>query len=286
MSNSISSNRFYFSSGTSSLIKNHVGSTFVIKYGGSVMKDLSVESNIIDDISLLSSLGIKIILVHGGGHIIDKWLERLNISPSFHNGVRVTDSETIEIVEMVLSGQVNKRLVSLFNNNGVYAVGLSGKDASLITASPLHKISENFTGMVDSVNPNVLKSLLSGGFLPVVSSTAPDIHGNTYNINADTLASSIASSMKVDKYIVITDTPGILLDLNKPETLIKKLSVKRLQTLKSSGVISGGMIPKLDSCLFALDNMVKAVHIVDGRLQHSLLHELFTESRVGSMILR
>lgn len=285
MSNSIFDNRFYFSSDTVPLIKKYVGSTFVIKYGGSAMKDKVIQSNIIQDISLLSSLGIKIILVHGGGYAIDRWLEKLDIEPRFHNGIRVTDSKTIEVVEMVLSGQINKELVALLNEQNTVAVGLSGKDANLITASPLSQMSQNFTGKVNEVNPCILNTLLSNGFLPVVSSIASDVNGDTYNINADTVASAIASSLKADKYIMITDIPGVLLDVNKPDTLIKELSTYDIQNLRSTGIISGGMIPKLDSCSSAVNNMVKSAHIIDGRIRYSLLYELFTKSRIGSMVI-
>nr|YP_009122135.1 acetylglutamate kinase [Vertebrata lanosa]AJH65893.1 acetylglutamate kinase [Vertebrata lanosa] len=285
MSNSIMTHRFYFSSETISLIRKHAGATFVIKYGGSVMKNEVVQCNVIEDIALLYSLGIKIILVHGGGYAIDAWLKRLNLHPEFENGVRITDAPTVEVVEMVLSGQVNKKLVSLFNNVNIPAVGLSGKDANLVVAFPISKKSGNFTGRVSRVNAGVLHTLTSNGFLPVVSSVASNSSGVTYNINADTVASSIAAAMQADKFILLTDTPGILVDVNKPETLMKDLNVEKIKKLKSDGIVKDGMIPKVDSCLHALGNDVKAAHIIDGRLRYSLLHELFTCNRSGSMIV-
>nr|YP_009394413.1 acetylglutamate kinase [Leptosiphonia brodiei]ARW62975.1 acetylglutamate kinase [Leptosiphonia brodiei] len=286
MSNSILDDRFYFFPETISLIKNYCGSTFVIKYGGSAMKDISIQSNIIQDISLLSSLGINIILVHGGGYAIDQWLEKLNINPVFHNGIRITDAVTVEVVEMVLSAKVNKKLVSEFNKSEVLAVGLSGKDANLITASSISGTPENYTGQVDNVNPIILSTLLSNGFLPVVSSVASDIHGNTYNVNADTVASFIASALKVDKYILITDTPGVLKNINDPNSLVKTLNIDQVNKFKSEGIIMGGMIPKLDSCVYAVLNNVKEAHIIDGRLRHSLLYETLTFIRNGSRIVK
>lgn len=284
MSNSINTNSFCFSNETSSLIKKYVGSTFVIKYGGSAMKDPLIQSNVIRDISLLSSLGIKIVLVHGGGYMIDFWLNKMNINPVFHNGVRATDSKTIEMAEMVLSGKINKNLVSLFNLAKTRAVGLSGKDADLIKALPLFNDVESFTGKVDRVNTHLLDILLSNGLLPIVSSLACDSFGKTYNINADIVASSIASSVKADKLIFITDMPGVLADITDESSLIKELDPVRIKKLKVEGIIKEGMIPKIDSCLYSVNNNVKAVHIIDGRFNYSLLYEVFTYQRVGSMI--
>ena len=284
MSNFMISNTFYFSDETNSLIKKYVGSTFVIKYGGSAMKDSVIQNNVIQDISLLCSLGIKIILVHGGGYMINSWLNKMHINPVFNNGVRVTDSETIEIAEMVLSGKINKNLVSLFNLVQTPAVGLSGKDADLITALPLSSDVENFTGKVAKVNIEVLQILLSNGLLPIVSSVACDSFGKTYNINADTVASYIASSIKADKLIFITDIPGVLADVNDKSSLIKDLDSSRINKLKLEGIIKEGMIPKIDSSLYAVKNNVKAAHIVDGRSKFSLLYEVFTNRRIGSMI--
>lgn len=286
MSNSIIDDRFYFSSETISLIKNYCGATFVIKYGGSAMKDKFIQSNIIQDISLLSSLGIKIILVHGGGYLVDHWLKKLNITPVFQDGIRITDYNTVEVVEMVLSAKVNKSLVSQFNERNILSVGLSGKDANLITASSISDTSENYTGKVDNVNPVILNTLLSNGFLPVVSSVACDIDGKTYNLNADTVASAIAASLSVDKYILITDTPGVLKNLQDSTSLIKNLNITQVNQFKTDGTVSGGMIPKLDSCVYSLLNNVKEAHIIDGRLRHSLLYETLTCSGRGSKIVK
>nr|YP_010850504.1 acetylglutamate kinase [Lophurella caespitosa]WGH13150.1 acetylglutamate kinase [Lophurella caespitosa] len=285
MSNSVSAERFYFSVDTLSLIRKYSGSIFVIKYGGSAMKNKSLQFNIIQDISLLYLLGIKIILVHGGGYLIDSWLRKLNIDPIFKEGLRVTDAKTMEVVEMVLSGHINKQLISLLNQNRIPSVGLSGKDANLVMAVPLSNNSNNFTGNVDYINSQILNTLLDSKFFPVISSVASDEKGDTYNINADTLASSIASSMQADKLILLTDTPGILYNINDKSSLIKNISLNKIDGLKSAGIITNGMIPKIDCCIDALKNNVPAVHIIDGRVRYSLLYEILTNDRFGSMLV-
>lgn len=285
MSNNSMTDRFYFSNDTLSLINKYIGSTFVIKYGGSAMQDFSLQSQVIKDLSLLYYLGINIVLVHGGGMFINQWLRKLNIKPSFENGVRITDSQTMDIVEMVLIGKVNKQLVSLFNQNSINSVGLSGQDSSLVTASPMFDSSINLTGRVDSVNPKLLDLLLSNKFVPVIASVASDYHGNRYNVNADTIASSIAVAIKAEKLVLLTDIPGVLLDLNDCSTLIKDLNLDTVKSLKSNNVISGGMVPKIQCCVDALHGNVQSAHIIDGRIRHSLLHELLTYDRVGSMIV-
>lgn len=283
MSNFSNAERFYFSNDTLSLINKYAGSTFVIKYGGSAMKNNSLKLDIIRDICLLYSLGIKIILVHGGGYLIDNWLDKLGIESKFLNGLRVTDSKTMEVVEMVLSGNINKGIVSLLCQHSINAIGLSGKDSSLITAIPLFSDINNFTGKVGKINNNLLYTLISNDIFPVIASIATDIRGYSYNINADTLASSIASSVKAEKLILITDTPGLLLNVNDSSTLIKNIKLSEINNLISQGIISGGMIPKVDSCIDALNNNVKAAHIIDGRIRYSLLYEILTYDRVGSM---
>nr|WGH12953.1 acetylglutamate kinase [Echinothamnion sp.] len=285
MSNSASSDRFYFSVDTLSLIRRYAGSTFVIKYGGSVMKNKSLQLNVIQDISLLYLLGIKIILVHGGGYLIDYWLHKLSIEPIFEEGLRVTDINTMEVAEMVLSGHINKNLVSLLNRNQIPSVGLSGKDANLITAVPLFNNSNNFTGNVYDVDSRILSTLLDNKFFPVISSVASDIEGNTYNINADTLASAIAASIQADKLILLTDTPGVLYDIHDKSSVIKSINLDRINTLKCSGVITDGMIPKIDCCIHALKNNVPSVHIIDGSIRYSLLYEILTKNRLGSMLV-
>jgi len=284
-SNSFDCGRLNFLSEALPFISEYSGSTFVIKYGGSAMQNSSVKSDVISDICLLYLLGINLVLVHGGGFFINKWLARLNIKPIFHNGIRFTDHNTMEIVEMVLAGKLNKDLVSLFSVNNVLSIGLCGKDASLIKASPLYNESNNLAGKVKSVDVKILNLLLSNRYLPVVASVASDFNGKTYNINADSVASAIASALKADKLILLTDTPGILLDINDSSSLIKNLNLSRIKELESSSIISGGMIPKVNACINSLESGVKSTHIIDGRLKHSLLYELLTIDRVGSMIV-
>ena len=286
MSNCIIGDRFYISPEIISSIKAYSGATFVIKYGGSVMKDKLLQYYMVQDIVLLSSFGIRIILVHGGGYAINQWLEKLDIQPVFKDGVRVTDKNSIEVVEMVLSASVNKDLVLQLNNNHTPAIGLSGKDANLIQASSLSGMNDDYTGKIDCVNPSILRLLLSNGILPVVSSIASDVSGNTYNVNADTVASYIAASIGADKYILMTDTPGVLKDISNPKTLIKKLNIAQISRLKAEGVISGGMIPKLDSCIYCLGANVTEAHIIDGRVRYSLLSEILNIEGSGSMIVK
>lgn len=285
MSNHTVSDRFYFSTDTLSLVNKYSGATFVIKYGGSAMQNNSLQIDVIKDISLLHVLGIKIVLVHGGGLFINNWLNKLNIQPKFENGIRITDHDTMEIVEMVLSGNINKHLVSLFNQNNILSIGLSGKDANLINASPMFDNSKNLTGKVESVNTLILDILLSNNCLPVVASVASDSDYNTYNVNADTAASSIASALKADKLILLTDTPGVLRNVDDSSSLISNLNLQSIKELYSEQIISDGMIPKIESCVNALNSNVKAAHIIDGRLKHSLLYEVLTSERVGSMIV-
>nr|YP_009392555.1 acetylglutamate kinase [Caloglossa monosticha]ARW61117.1 acetylglutamate kinase [Caloglossa monosticha] len=265
-------------------LKNYIGKLFVIKYGGSAMRDPLLQSQVVTDICFLHFLGINIVLVHGGGPSINNWLLKFNIKPEFENGCRVTDSVTMEIVEMVLSGKVNKELVKLFNQNNVLAVGLSGKDANLVKSSPLFENSNNLVGSIDSVDSGFLKLLLNNRYLPVISSISSGLDNKTYNINADTFAGSIAESLSADKLILLTDTLGIMQDINISSSLIKNLKLDDINNLKDKSIIYGGMIPKVDCCVKALKGGVKSTHIIDGRIPHSLLCELFTIEGIGSKI--
>lgn len=284
MSNNITVDSFSFSSDVLSLVRQYAGSVFVVKYGGSAMKDYALQSQVIQDLLLLHSLGINIVLVHGGGIFINKWLDKLNIRPKFHDGVRVTDSQTMDIVEMVLVGKVNKQLVSLINQYNSISVGLSGQDANLVSASSICDTIDNLTGKVDSVNPSILNLLISNKFIPVIASIGSDGQGNKYNINADTMASAIASALGAEKLVLLTDTPGVLLNVNDPSTLVKNLNLEMINDLKLNNVIDGGMIPKIQSCIDALHNNVKSAHIINGQIRHSILHEVLTYQRSGSMI--
>nr|YP_009392968.1 acetylglutamate kinase [Caloglossa intermedia]ARW61530.1 acetylglutamate kinase [Caloglossa intermedia] len=276
--------RFFLFDEIFPFLKSYIGKLFVVKYGGSIMQNELLQSQFIDDLSFLHFLGIKVVLVHGGGPSINNWLVKFNIKPKFENGFRVTDASTMEIVEMVLSGKINKHLVSLFNRNNVLSVGLSGKDANLVESSPLFCNSTNLVGCVDSVNNNILQLLLDNCYLPVVSSISNGLDNRTYNINADTFAGSLAESLSAEKLVLLTDTLGVMRDINVSSSLIKSLKISDVQILKDKAIISGGMIPKVDCCVKALQGGVKSVHIIDGRISHSLLHELFTPEGIGSKI--
>nr|YP_009397310.1 acetylglutamate kinase [Thuretia quercifolia]ARW66496.1 acetylglutamate kinase [Thuretia quercifolia] len=266
-------------------VQKYFGHIIVIKYGGAAMQNTVLQSKVIKNICLLHSLGLKVILVHGGGPFINEWLCKLNITPKFHKGIRVTDHDTMEIVEMVLAGQINKQLVSLFSQNFTQSIGLCGKDSNLIVASPLFDDPNNLVGQVQSININLLNLLLENRYIPVIASIGLGSNNKTYNINADTVAGSIAGSLKAHTLVLLTDTPGIMLDIKNPLTLLKSLDLERVQQLKNNSIISGGMIPKVECCVKALQAGVKSTHIIDGRVSDSLLYELFTSSRIGSQIL-
>ena len=269
-----------------SIINGLSNRIIVVKYGGAAMRDNLLKTHVVDDILLLSSLGVQIVLVHGGGPAINSWLKKINIKPKFHNGIRITDQPTMEIVEMVLVGKVNKDLVALFNRHTNSAIGLSGKDSNLIVASPLFASSahEDFVGKIERVNIKILQLLLSQKYIPVIASVATGHDGRTYNVNADTVASSIAVALKAEKLVLMTDTPGIMYDIQDQSTLLKHLSLVEAQKLKSDNVISGGMIPKVDCSISALQSHVRSAHIIDGRVEHALLLEVLTKNRIGSML--
>nr|YP_009295911.1 acetylglutamate kinase [Schimmelmannia schousboei]AOM64846.1 acetylglutamate kinase [Schimmelmannia schousboei] len=266
------------------LLKQCIGRTIVVKYGGSAMKSQHLKDKVIEDVLYLAKMGIKLVFVHGGGPIINNWLRKINIEPKFDNGVRVTDKETMEMVEMVLAGKVNKNLVKLLNKQNGCAVGLCGQDANLVVASSLFNVQENFVGTVKMVNTNILTVLLDSGYIPIIASVAADENGQVYNINADTFAGAIADALCADKLILLTDTPGIMYDINDPKTLVKHLNLTQAQNLGKDKVISGGMIPKVECCIKALQGNVKSTHIIDGRIEHSLLLEILTVGGIGSMI--
>nr|QCI04959.1 acetylglutamate kinase [Callithamnion tetricum] len=268
------------------MINKYRDHIFVIKYGGAAMKNHKLKIKVIQDVIFLHSIGIKVVLVHGGGPFINEFLYKLNIEPKFDNGIRVTDFETMQVVEMVLAGQVNKNLVSLVNKLGVSGVGLSGKDANLIIASNLFNSKNNFVGKVEKINSDILTLLLQNNYLPIIASIAIDIEGQSYNINADIVASCIAQNLGAHKLLLLTDAPGILLDMNDNKTLIKQVCLNDILELKTSNVITGGMIPKVNACYDAVHNNVLSAHIIDGRIDKALLLELFTEDRIGSMIIK
>ncbi|WP_026732416.1 acetylglutamate kinase [Fischerella sp. PCC 9605] len=265
-------------------IQQFTGRTVVVKYGGAAMKDSNLKDKVIRDIVFLSCVGLRPIVVHGGGPEINSWLDKLGIEPQFKNGLRVTDAPTMDVVEMVLVGRVNKEIVSLINQAGGSAVGLCGKDGNLIKARPQGEEGIGFVGEVCNVNTKILETLVNSGYIPVVSSVAADDNGQAYNINADTVAGEIAAALGAEKLILLTDTRGILKDYKDPSTLIPKVDIKEARELIANGVVSGGMIPKVNCCVRSLAQGVRAAHIIDGRIPHALLVEIFTDGGIGSMI--
>lgn len=266
-------------------IQKFANRTIVIKYGGAAMKDGTLKAGVIRDIVFLCSVGVRPVVVHGGGPEINIWLDKLGIEPQFKDGLRVTDADTMDIVEMVLVGRVNKELVSLINQAGGSAVGLCGKDANLIKARPIGKEGIGFVGEITSINEDLIKSLVSSGYVPVISSVAADEDGQAYNINADTVAGEIAAALEAEKLILLTDTPGILEDYHDPASLITQLDIQKARQLIDSDIVSGGMIPKVNCCVRSLAQGVKAAHILDGRIPHALLLEILTDEGIGSMIV-
>lgn len=266
-------------------IQQFSGRTVVIKYGGAAMAQSDLKDKVIRDIVYLACVGVRPIVVHGGGPEINTWLGKLKIEPQFKDGLRVTDAATMEVVEMVLVGRVNKEIVTLINQAGGTAVGLCGKDANLITASPSAKEGVGFVGDVSLLNPSILELLASHDYIPVVSSVAVDETGQAYNINADMVAGEIAAALGAEKLILLTDTPGILQDYHDPSSLISLLSIHQARDLIAAGTVAGGMIPKVQCCVRSLAQGVKAAHIIDGRTPHALLLEILTDTGIGSMIV-
>ncbi len=270
-------------------IQRFAGKVMVIKYGGAAMTQVDLRSTVLRDMVFLASLGIKLIVVHGGGPEINHWLERLSIPTQFVGGLRVTDRETMDVVEMVLVGRVNKQVVELINQAGGRAVGICGRDGSVLQARPYVSTTSQpdigFVGDIARVNPGLLISLLNEGYIPVLSTVASDDSGQAYNINADTAAGEIAAALEAEKLILLTDTPGLLADRHDPQSLIERLDLQRARQLIEMGVVGGGMIPKLQCCIRAIAQGVRSAHILDGRQRHSLLLEICTNSGTGTMIV-
>ena len=257
----------------------------VVKYGGSAMSNEELQRNVIKDVTLLKLVGFKPIIVHGGGKEISRWVEKVGKEAQFINGLRVTDAETMEIAEMVL-GKVGKKLVSMVQELGVKAVSLSGKDAGLLKVEKKYSNGQDigFVGNITDVDPKVLYDLLEKDFLPIVSPIGLDDQFNTYNINADDAACAIAKAVKADKLVFLTDIEGLYKDINDKSSFISRISAADANVLISSGIIGGGMLPKLSNCTSAIMNGVNKVHILDGRVPHSLLLEIFTNNGVGTAI--
>ncbi|HVN51565.1 MAG TPA: acetylglutamate kinase [Acidimicrobiales bacterium] len=266
-------------------IRRFFGSTIVVKYGGNAMVDPDLAARFAEDIVLLQAVGIRTVVVHGGGPQIGDLMARLGKVPEFRDGLRVTDAETLDIARMVLVGKVNRDIVSAINVHGPLAVGLSGEDAGLITAHVRHP-ELGFVGDVADVNPAILERLLAESLIPVVSTIGADPSGQAYNINADAVAGAVAVALGAEKLVYLTDVAGLLRDVDDPDSLITRISAPELEALIGEGVLSGGMIPKISACLEALDHGVGSAHLLDGRVTHVLLLELFTDAGFGTMITR
>jgi acetylglutamate kinase len=257
--------------------------TIVVKYGGNAMVDPALATSFAEDIVLMRSVGLRPVVVHGGGPQISDLMERLGKVPEFRDGQRVTDAETVDIARMVLVGKVNREIVSAINVHGPVAVGVSGEDAGLILAEPRHP-DLGFVGDVHTVNPAILERLLAEDLIPVVSTIGADASGQAYNINADAVAGALAEALGAEKVVYLTDIEGLLADVAVPGSLISQIDAPALQRLIDDGTLTGGMIPKIAACLHAVTNGVGSAHLLDGRLAHVLLLELFSDAGIGTMI--
>ncbi len=265
-------------------IKRYTGKIVVIKYGGNAMTSPQLKKQVMEDIVLLWLIGVKVVLVHGGGPEINELMERLGKKAEFIDGLRVTDRETMDIVQMVLAGKVNKSLVSMLEAKGGKAMGISGMDGNLIEAR-IKDAKLGFVGEICNINIAPVSDLLEKGYIPVVSTIGCDKEGNAYNINGDTAAAHIAGAIGAERLIMMTDIAGILTDKNDPSTLIPEVTVREAEKLYGQGIISGGMIPKVNCCIEAIRRGVKDVTIMDGRIPHSILMELLTDEGAGTMFV-
>ena len=269
-------------------IEKFYGKTVVVKYGGSALINPEIKDTIIKDIALMKLVGMHPVVVHGGGPDINDFLKRMEIQSKFIDGIRVTDDETMEIVEMVLAGKLNKSIVTEICQCGVKAVGISGKDGNTVKAKKIEKNGVDYgnVGDVVNVNPGLIQSLIENDFIPVIAPIGKDDMGNTYNINADYMAVAVAGALKAQKLVFLTDVEGVLKDVHDPGSVLSFIKVDEVQGLKDDGTISGGMIPKVDCCLEAVEKGVGHVHILDGRVEHCLILEIFTPEGIGTMIER
>ena len=264
-------------------IKRYRGKTVVIKYGGAAMINEQLKQQVMEDVVLLSLIGVKIVLVHGGGPEISAMMDQLGKKPVFVDGLRVTDEETIDIVQMVLAGKVNKTLVNMLEMKGGRAIGLSGMDGRLIEARVKDE-KLGFVGEITKINIAPVTDLLEKGYIPVISTVGCDRQGNTYNINGDSAAAEIAGALQAERFILMTDIAGILRDKDDPSTLISEISLEEARALYDEGVVSGGMIPKVNCCIEAIEKGVEKIVIMDGRVEHAILMELLTNEGAGTMI--
>ncbi len=263
-------------------IQRYRKKTIVVKYGGNAMINEELKEAVMHDLVLLTTIGIKVVLVHGGGPAINKTLEQMGIESKFVDGLRVTDKETVDVVQMVLAGKVNKDLVCKICNLGGHAIGLSGMDGNMIKCSPLDT-SHGYVGEIIETNMEVINEVLDNNFIPVVSTIGFDEKGNCYNINADTVAARIAGDLKAEALISMTDIIGLLRDVNDESSKIQKVFISDIPALVSDGIIKGGMIPKIDSMTQAIRNGCKKAFIIDGRVPHSILMEMLTDEGLGTM---
>lgn len=266
-------------------IQKYNGKIVVVKYGGNAMKNETLKQNVITDIVLLSEIGVHVVLVHGGGPEINKMLTKIGKESAFVSGLRYTDEETMDVVQMVLAGKTNKDLVSLINQRGARAVGISGMDANIIQAKP-YVVDEGdlgYVGEIEQIDEQLILDVIEKGYIPVVASVGCDAEGHPYNINADTAASSIAAKLHAENMILVSDIPGVLMDPKDEKSLIPKIYLEEIDGLMASGVISGGMIPKVECCANAVRKSVQRAVIIDGRVLHSILIEMLSEEGIGTM---
>lgn len=268
-------------------IREFEGKTVVIKYGGAAMENERLRESTTEDIVLMKYVGMNPVVVHGGGPEINRTLQRLGVEAKFHNGLRITDEETVKVVEMVLAGSLNKEIVTLVSRAGGNPIGICGKDGNLLHARKL--VAEDgadlgYVGEITGVHFKIITVLCDAGLIPIIAPIATDPQGNTWNVNADTAAGEIAAAIQAEKLVFLTDTPGILRDPKDPSSLIHQLNYLEIEDLIEQGVIAGGMIPKVEACLKALDYGVVKSHIIDGRVPHSLLLEIFTDKGMGTLV--
>lgn len=265
-------------------IRRFQGATVVVKFGGNAMSDPALADRFAEDVVLMRLVGMRPVVVHGGGPQIGDLMTRLGKVPEFRDGLRVTDAETLDIARMVLVGKINREIVSSINVHDPLAVGLSGEDAGLIVAEARDP-QLGFVGDVDSVNPAILHRLLAEELIPVVSTIGADLEGQSYNINADTVAAALAATLEAEKLVYLTDVEGLLRDVDDPASRLSRVDAGELQSLVDGGELSGGMIPKIEGCIHAVEGGVTSAHIIDGRLPHVLLLEILTDAGIGTMIV-
>ena len=267
-------------------IKQFRKKTVVIKYGGSFMYDNDIKKSVMDDIALMKLVGLRPIVVHGGGKDISAFLNNLDIQTEFIDGLRVTNDDVIEVAEMVLSGKINKEIVQLLEDRDITAVGISGKDGGMLKVRKkfVNGLDIGFVGDIVRVKSDLLQTLLKSDYIPVIAPIGSDKYGQSYNIKADHVAYAIAKELKAEKLVYLTDTDGVYMDANDPDSIIRRLDVDEVERLIEEGIISGGMIPKVENSVDAIRSGVNSVHILDGKVEHSLLLELFTAAGCGTMI--